>query len=337
MNIKHKFDSSNERPYIIAEAGTNFRGDIKLAKAFIKQAAAAGADAIKFQTHVPSAEMVESEMRDIGHGGLFDRMSEYALSVADHESLADMCKNRNIDIISTPFSVEGVEILESVDISVYKIGSGELTNHHLLARVAETETPVIVSTGMHEMKDIMTTHELLKQKNCDHIFLYCVSEYPTAPETFELGVINKMKSKFGVPIGLSDHSVGIKVATIAMSRGAAVVEKHFTIDRRLPGGDQEVSIEPKQLAELVKYADLTTATQGNKKHVTEDEADIAHWARHSIVTSTEITEGTELTSEHITTKRPGTGIPASEYFDIIGKKLTRDVQPDEILHRPDVK
>jgi N,N'-diacetyllegionaminate synthase len=327
----------NQRPYIVAEAGVNFRDDIDLGKAFIKEAAAAGADAVKFQTHVPAAEMVESEMDALGMSDLYNRMGVYELSLEEHRELKHHCEEHDITFLSTPFSPAAVERLEEVGVGAYKVGSGELTNHYLLRTIAETGKPMIVSTGMHDMETVRETAELLNEHASAFMFLYCVSEYPTEPSDFNLGLIERMATEFDVPVGFSDHSTGVEAAAIAMARGAALIEKHFTIDRRLPGGDQEVSIEPEELEKLAEYATLCHETTEDKKEIREDESAIAEWARHSIVTADSITAGETITAEHLTTKRPGTGISAADFDDILGRVATRDLVENTMLRETDLE
>jgi len=327
---------SDERPYVVAEAGVNFRDDLSLGKAFVEEAAASGADAVKFQTHLPGEEMVESEMRAIDMGGLFERMGVYELSMEDHRELKTHCENHDITFLSTPFSPAAVERLEELGVGAYKIGSGELTNHYLLQTIADTGKPMIVSTGMHDMATVRETYDLLEEHASAFMFLYCVSEYPTDPSDFNLGLIKRMNEEFGVPIGFSDHSPGVEAAAVAMARGAVLVEKHFTIDRMLPGGDQEVSIEPEELQKLVEYATLCHETKGNEKRVRKDEAAIAEWARHSVVTAAAVAAGEKLTEANLTTKRPGTGIPADELYDVIGRTAAHDIGVDELLREEDL-
>ncbi|TKX47741.1 N-acetylneuraminate synthase [Halorubrum sp. SD690R] len=328
---------SDQRPYIVAEAGVNFRDDIELGKAFVEEAAAAGADAVKFQTHVPVAEMVESEMDDLGMSDLYDRMGVYELSLEEHRELKRHCEEHDVTFLSTPFSPAAVERLEEVGVGAYKVGSGELTNHHLLRTIAETGKPMIVSTGMHDMETVRETAALLNEHASEFMFLYCVSEYPTEPSDFNLGLIERMGAEFDVPVGFSDHSTGVEAAAIAMARGAALVEKHFTIDRRLPGGDQEVSIEPEELEKLAEYATLCHETMADEKEVRDDESAIAEWARHSVVTANDVTAGETLTTEKLTTKRPGTGIPATEFENVVGSVVTRDMKADTTVRETDLE
>ena len=326
----------DQRPYIVAEAGVNFRDDLDLGKAFIAEAAAAGADAVKFQTHVQSAEMVESEMRALDMGGLYDRMATHELSMEEHRELKTHCEDHDVTFLSTPFSPAGVERLEELGVDAYKVGSGELTNHYLLRTIAETGKPMIVSTGMHDMDTVREAAKLLEEHASAFMLLYCVSEYPTEPPDFNLGLIQRMESEFDVPVGFSDHSTGVEAAAIAMARGAALVEKHFTIDRRLPGGDQEVSIEPDELEQLVEYATLSHETKGDQKKIRDDEAAIAEWARHSVVTASAIMAGETITADQLTTKRPGTGIPATAFDDVVGRVAARDVDANTTLQESDL-
>ncbi|GAB7008110.1 N-acetylneuraminate synthase family protein [Halorubrum trueperi] len=328
---------NGDQPFIVAEVGVNFRDDIELGKAFIEEAAEAGADAVKFQTHIPSAEMVESEMDALGMSDLYDRMGVYELSMEEHRELKQHCEDCDITFLSTPFSPAAVERLEKLDVGAYKVGSGELTNHHLLRTIAETGKPMIVSTGMHGMATVQEAAALLDKHASEYMFLYCVSEYPTEPSDFNLGLIQRMEAEFDVPIGFSDHSTGVEAAAIAMARGATLVEKHFTIDRRLPGGDQEVSIEPEELQKLVEYATLCHKTKGDDKEVRDGEVSIAEWARHSVVTTSQVATGETLTAEQLTTKRPGTGIPATEFDETVGRVAARDLEANRTLQEADLE
>lgn len=320
-----------ERPYVIAEAGTNFRDDVELAERLVEEAAAAGADAVKFQTHVQSAEMAEGAMRELGLGDLYERIGRYSLSVDEHKRLQRHCREHGVTFLSTPFSVEGVTRLEALDPPGIKIGSGELTNYHLLDAAAATGKPLLVSTGMADYETIGRSVSFLRERTDEFALLYCVSEYPLDPADFELGVIERLKRKFDVPVGFSDHSRGVEASALAVARGADFVEKHFTIDRRLPGGDQDVSLEPDELAQLCRYATLSHETRGDDKPVTDAETEVANWAHHSVVTSSAVAAGEEFTRENVTTKRPGTGLPAADYFDVLGQRAAEDVEADTVL------
>jgi N-acetylneuraminate synthase/N,N'-diacetyllegionaminate synthase len=324
------------KPFVIAEIGTNYRDDLELAAAMADVAADAGADAAKFQTHLASDEMVKTAMADLGFADLYDRIETYEMSVTKHRELRDRCQKQEMMFLSTPFSVEAVDTLEEVGVPAYKIGSGELTNYHLLKRVANTGKPMLISTGMVEWETIEEAVSFVREHTDKFALLYCVSEYPTAAEDFNLGVIDRMKEAFDVPVGFSDHSQGIKAAVTAMARGADFVEKHFTLDRRLPGGDQEVSIEPDKLTELTEYANLVHQTRGSEREIRSAEESIRGWAHHSVVTTESIPAGERFTTDNVTAKRPGIGISASRYFDLIGSTVTRSLEPDTILDDEDV-
>lgn len=329
--------AAGEKPLVIAEAGTNFGGDIDLAKSFTEEAAAAGADVIKFQTHLRDAEMAEDGMREIGFGDLYDRMIHQELSVAEHRELMAHCEAHDITFLSTPFSVEGVKRLDDLDIPAIKIGSGELTNYHLLRTAAETGRPLLVSTGMADMETVRDAVAFLDEHAAEYALLYCVSSYPTDPDDFNFDLLDQMRTEFDVPVGFSDHSTGVEAAKLAMGRGAKFVEKHFTLTRQLPWGDQEVSIEPDELAELSRFATLCCEADGSTKELLPVEADIKRWANHSVVAVTRLEPGTELTEANVTTKRPGTGIPASRFYDVLGSEVARPITPDSVLAEADLK
>lgn len=325
------------RTYIIAEAGVNYLGNLDLAKAFIEEAANAGADAIKFQTHIQEAEMAGSAMADLGYGDLYHRMADFELSVDQHRELQDYCVQNDITFLSTPFSVEGVELLDSIDVPAIKIGSGEFANAHIVKTAADTERPLILSTGMSTWEEVERQIPFIKSHAEAFALLYCVSAYPTDPTDFSLGLIERMNEAFEIPVGFSDHSTGIRAAVTAIGHGAAIIEKHFTIDRRLPGGDQAVSIEPEELDELTDYADLAVASSGRERSVLEAERDIKRWAFHSVVATEHLEAGERLTESNTTTKRPGTGIPAQEYYDVLGRKVANNIAADTVIRSDDLE
>lgn len=328
----------NERPYIIAEVGINARTDVELAKSFITAAAQAGADAVKFQTHMPDEEMVRSEMERAGVSEVYEAVSDASLSEADHRELQAHAESTGITFLSTPFSAAAVDLLAELGVPAIKIGSGELTNREILAQAAAVDVPLIVSVGMSERSEVADAVEFLREQGADFALLYCVSAYPAEPELFDLKQIRTMRQEFDVPVGLSDHSLGVGVAPLAMGQGAAIIEKHFTLDRRLPGPDQELSIEPDELAELVAFAERAGATRDAKDAAMHDEeAEIREWAGHSIVTAKPLKAGEQFDESNLTTKRPATGIPAEKFFDIIGKTATHDIEPNRPVTEADIE
>ncbi|WP_247730617.1 N-acetylneuraminate synthase family protein [Halovivax limisalsi] len=319
------------KPYLIAEVGINAWTDRRLAKRFIEVAAEAGADAVKFQTHIADAEMVESAMNEVGAGEVYETVRECEWSVEDHEELQSHASENGVAFLSTPFSVEAVEILEAIDVPAIKIGSGELSNRELLARAGETGKPLLVSTGMHTEEEIAEACAFIDDVAADFALFYCVSEYPTTAADFDFGTIDRLRELASVPIGFSDHSTGAEAAKVAIGNGAAMVEKHFTIDRRLPGPDQSVSVEPDTFEDLSSFARLYHETSGQKDGLQGEEAAVKSWAEHSIVASRDIEPGESFSKENLTTKRPGTGIPAREYFTVLDEKAAERIRAGELI------
>lgn len=322
---------TEHRPYIIAEVGINARDDLTLAKRFIEVAADAGADAVKFQTHIADAEMVESEMGSIGAGGVYDVVADCEWSIEEHRVLQLHADAHDVTFLSTPFSTDAVDILDEIDVPAIKIGSGEMNNRHLVEHAASTGKPLLVSTGMNTLDEIESSCDFLNDVANEYALFYCVSAYPTTPEDFDFQTILELEEMANVPVGFSDHSTGVEAAKVAIGNGAALIEKHFTIDRRLPGPDQEVSIEPDDLTDLSEFAQLYEQTSTYKEELDNEEEAIKQWAQHSIVTSQSIEQGDKLTKENITTKRPGTGIPADRYFDVLGKRALTSISADVVI------
>lgn len=327
----------NERPYVIAEVGINARNDLTLAKRFIEVAANSGADAVKFQTHLADAEMVESEMRSVGAGEVYDTVSECEWSIEEHRELQSHAGDHDITFLSTPFSTEAVDLLDEINVPAIKIGSGELTNRHLIEHAANTGKPLLISTGMNSLDEIEAACDYIDDVVDKYALFYCVSEYPTTAEDFDFETISILEEKFSVPVGLSDHSTGVEAAKVAIGNGAALIEKHFTIDRRLPGPDQEVSIEPEKLTDICNFSNLYHKTSSKREGLHTEESEIRKWAQHSIVTSKPIESGEQLTKYNTTTKRPGNGISADRYFELLGTEVNRSISENMCLTESDLK
>ena len=322
---------TGHRPYIIAEVGINARNDLTLAKRFIEVAADAGADAVKFQTHIADAEMVESEMRSIDAGEVYDTVADCEWSLDEHRELQSHADMHDVTFLSTPFSTEAVDLLDEIDIPAIKIGSGEMNNRHLLEHAASTGKPLLVSTGMNTLDEIKATCEFLDDVANEYALFYCVSAYPTTAADFDFKTIETLEEIADVPVGFSDHSTGVEAAKVAIGNGAALIEKHFTIDRRLPGPDQEVSIEPKELTDLCEFATLYDETATKKDGLVDEEVDIKPWAQHSIVATDTIEAGDLFTKENTDTKRPGTGISARKYFDLLGRTAVTNIPAGALI------
>lgn len=323
--------------FIIAEAGINHNGEIEKAKMLIDAAAECGANAVKFQTHLPEKEMLQ-QAPTAGYVGesLFTLLKRVELSKDQHVELKRYAEERGLFFFSTPFSREAVDLLEEMGVTAYKVGSGELTNLPLLEHIARKGKPIILSTGMSTIKEIEASVDFLRQFNPSLALLYCVSSYPTRYEDLNLRVIRKLRLKFKLPIGISDHSVGIYTALAAVALGACIVEKHFTIDREWPGPDQKASMIPSELTELVTGVRAIEKALGNVKKVTAEESEIQKMARESIVSLVDIPQDTTITQDMVWVKRPGTGIPAKDLMKVIGKKTKTDIKSNSLINWKDL-
>jgi len=328
------------RPLVIAEAGINHNGKLEMAKEMVKVAKEAGADIVKFQTHIAEAEMLSdrdlsSEAGSHVTRSLFDIMSECSLSLEDHIELKKETEKLGILFLSTPFSIEAVELLEKVGVPAYKIGSGEVSNLPYIKYIAKKGKPIILSTGTATWEEVVKAVDAIKNDVPGFVLMQCTSNYPTPYENVNLGVIDKMREEFQVPVGLSDHCTGNYACFGAIAKGACVVEKHFTLSRSLPGIDQKSSIEPHELKDLVGGVGAIAAALGEKKELNEEALKVRHGFSESVVTTAPIKKDEEF-KEHINlwVKRPGSGIPSYELPNIVGKRASRNL-PENYLLKPE--
>ena len=328
----------NHPCFVIAEAGINHNGDLELAKKMVEEARKAGADAIKFQTHLPEKEMLKDGFSG-GHigGSLFDLLKTLELSREDHIKLRDYAKEKGIIFMSTAYCKEAADFLEELRVPAYKIGSGEMTNQPLLRHIAKKKKPIILSTGMSTIEEIEESVDFVRKINSRLAILHCTSTYPTNYENVNLKFIEKLGQKFGIPVGLSDHSVGIYTALAGVALGACIIEKHFTTDRNLPGPDQKASINPEELKELVKGIKAIEKALGSEKKVIEAEVTIQGIARESVVTIMDVPKGTRISKAMVWVKRPGTGIPAKYLGKVIGKRAKKGIKTDTVLQWGDLE
>lgn len=323
--------------FIIMDACVNHNGDINTAKQLALEAKNNGANAIKYQLHLPDKEM----LKDVPHSSnfdepLYDFLKRVSLSPTDHKNIKDYCDKIDIHYMCTPFSLEAVDILEKLNLEVYKIGSGEMMNTPLLERIIETGRPMIISTGMSEISEIHDTVAYLKSKRVKFVLMNCTSLYPTPYESVNLNIIPYLKTMFRVPIGHSDHTIGIHTSIAAVAMGAKVIEKHFTLDKTQPGPDQIVSIEPQELKIMVKQIrDIESGLYG-EKYVLPNEVEIRKWAQESIVSITNILPDTVITRDMISMKRPGTGILSKHMKHVIGRTTRKPITTDKIIQWSDL-
>lgn len=329
-----------DRVYIIAEAGVNHNGNVETAKQMIVEAKTAGADAIKFQTFkaenlvTADAEQAEYQKENTGKDeSQYQMLKRLEISSSDFRDLKLMCKAYEIEFLSTPFDMYSIELLEELAVSKYKIPSGEITNYPYLVRLAKTGKDIILSTGMSELEEIEVAICCLKQHGAGDIsLLHCTTEYPSPFAELNLRSIPAMYKRFGVPTGFSDHTLGIEASVAAVTLGATIIEKHFTLDRNMEGPDHKASLEPSELAVLVRsIRNIESALGDGRKTITPSERKNIVIARKSIVAKQDIRKGELFTEENITTKRPGNGISPMRWLEVLGKMSGRDFREDELI------
>ena len=332
IKIGDKLIDEGEPCFIIAEAGINHNGSLTLAKKLIDAAKDAGADAVKFQTHLAEKEMLKGEITaDYIGEPVFNLIKRMELSKKQHLELMSYCEDKSIIFLSTGYCKEAVDLLDELGLPLFKVGSGEVTNLPLIEYIAKKGKPMIVSTGMTTMEELKLSVELIKKINDKLILLQCTSTYPTKYEDVQLKSIEQLRKEFDVPVGFSDHSIGIYIPLAAVALGACVIEKHFTMDRNLPGPDQKASIEPDELKELVKGIRAIADAMKNPKAVVEGEKEVQNFARESVVSILDIPEETIITNGMVNVKRPGIGIPARDLNKVIGKKTKKAIKKSSLI------
>ncbi len=325
---------------IIAEAGVNHNGSIKLAKKMIDEAAKTGADYIKFQTFKPEklvskyAQKADYQKKMTGsQESQLQMLEKLALSYDDFMELKKYCEQEGIGFLSTPFDEDSIQFLDSLDMDFWKIPSGEITNYPYLVQIAQTGRDVVLSTGMCEMDEIADAIKVLEENGAGNIsLLHCNTEYPTPYEDVNLLAMNQMRVVFNKQVGYSDHTVGIEVPIAAVALGATIVEKHFTLDKNMEGPDHKASLEPDELAQMVRSIRHIEQSlgDGNKKRTASEQHNVAA-ARKSIVAKCAISKGDIFTEANLTVKRPGSGISPMKWKEIIGTKAARDYEEDELI------
>lgn len=331
--------------FTIAEAGVNHNGDVELAKQLVDAAVEAGADAVKFQTfraeHVvsPAAPKAAYQKETTGsHESQLDMVRQLELSADAHHHLLDHCCDQGMLFMSTPFDRESVDFLDSLGLPVFKVGSGEITNWPFLEHIARKQKPIILSTGMSYLSEVDEAVRVLREAGNERlVLLHCVSNYPADPIDANLRAMDTMARAFQVPVGYSDHTRGIGVALAAVALGACVVEKHFTLDNTLPGPDHRASLEPHELKALVQGIRTVESGLGDGvKRPAESEQENRVIVRRSLAARCDITEGTVLTSQLLTSLRPATGISPTLLSHLAGRKAKRSLAEGEFISWDDV-
>jgi N-acetylneuraminate synthase len=323
---------------VIAEIGNNHDGSVYQAERLIDAAAEAGADAVKFQTHIAEAEMHPSTPTPPHFSEpRWEFTKRMELSLDDHLRLKAYAEERGVVFFSSPFSVEAVELLERVDVPLYKIASGEVTNPPLIEAIAATGKPVLLSTGMSGFAEVDAAVELLRAAGTDLLILQCTSNYPCPPEKVNLRAMPALGARYGVPFGLSDHTPDIHTSIAAVALGASALEKHFTLSKRLYGPDHHASLTPEELARLVAGVREVELALGSDEKVRDAELDPARATfEKSVVTRRPIAAGATIEREMLTTKRPGTGIPATRLAEVVGRRASRPIDENELVQEVDL-
>jgi len=340
IKIGQRFIGDREPCFIIAEAGVNHNGDVRLAKKLIDAAQKAGADAVKFQTFkaetVVSATAEKAGYQKETTGAdesQLDMLKRLELTESQFAELADYARQKGILFLSTTYDLRSVDFLDGLDMPAFKVASGEITNLPLLTHIARKRKPVILGTGMSTLEEIECALQAMRKEGAkDIILLHCVSAYPAKIEDTNLRAMETLRKAFHVPVGLSDHTTGITVPIAAAALGACVIEKHFTLDKTLPGPDHRASLDPGELAEMVRSIRLVEKALGNGvKKPTPTEEENKKVMRRSLTARVAIPRGTVITADMIDIKRPGTGISPAELEKVIGRKASKSISQEEVL------
>jgi N-acetylneuraminate synthase/N,N'-diacetyllegionaminate synthase len=325
--------------FVIAEAGVNHNGRPDLARKLIDKAKGVGADAVKFQVFsaeeivTRTAKKAEYQKRGTGEGTQYKMLKRLELSEDDLEGLAQHAEKRGIIFLASAFDEKGADLLERLGAPAFKIPSGEITNFPLLKHIAGKKKPIILSTGMSTLGEVWEALEVIRKEGTnDVVLLHCVSNYPAKVEEVNLRAMGTLRRVFGLPVGLSDHTVGITIPIAAVAVGAAVIEKHLTLSRKLPGPDHSASLEPDEFREMIAgIREVERALGDGIKRPTESEERMKKIVRKSIVAKVHIPKYTVITEQMLSIKRPGTGLEPKYLKEVIGKRARKEIEADEII------
>lgn len=347
-------DDSVARTFIIAEAGVNHNGDEQLALALVDTAAKCGADAVKFQTFSadklvrPGAEKAEYQKRETGAGDQYSMLKALEMSEDLHRRIVARCDEMGIEFMSTPFDEEAVDFLLSLGMKRIKVPSGEITNEPFLRYIAAKGVPMIVSTGMANMEEIHRAIEVIEATRKAHshseplaevlTILHCTSNYPAQCSDVNLRAMRSIATETAVPVGYSDHTLGIAVSTAAVALGAAVIEKHFTLDRNMPGPDHKASLIPEELTQMIgQIRDVEFALGSPIKQPNPSELPVRQLVRRSVTLVRPLDAGSIIDRKDIALLRPGTGIAPRDIDDVVGKTILQSTDAGTTLQWRDLK
>lgn len=345
VELNGKQVGEGHSPFIIAEAGLNHNGRLDLALKLVEEAKKADCDAVKFQTF-SSTYRVSNKVKKAKYAeqivgleeNIYELLSRLELSAEDHQKIFDYGRKIGIDVFSTPFDLQSADLLESLNTPYYKIASSDLNNIPLLKHIAKIGKPIILSTGMSNLGEIEeSVNTILAEGNSSILLLHCLSSYPAYPEEINLSAIQTLKRTFQVPVGFSDHTLGISVSVAAMAIGANVIERHFTLDRKLEGPDHIFSSEPQEMSELTRMARQMNAILGDGiKRIQPSEYETINSFKKTIYAQTAIKAGTVLSENMLAVKGPAGGLPPTFWSVVVGRKAKRDIEADHPITWDDI-
>jgi sialic acid synthase SpsE len=327
-------------PFIIAEVGINHEGNFSKAIKLVDAAKQAGADCVKFQCHITEEEMIHTDMKPgkISKEKLWDIIKRCELTEKEEIRVKEYCAKKKILYLSTPFSREASDRLDKMGVGAFKIGSGECNNLPLLEHIARKGKPIILSTGMNDIASIKASVNLIKKHKIPLMLTHCVSMYPTPYKNVRLPAIPQLREEFGLPVGLSDHSIGIYTCLGAVALGAVALEKHFTISRDWPGPDISISIEPDELSEMARGSRAIWEAMNGSKEIQLQEKPVIDFAYACVVTIDRVKKNEPFSLKNIWVKRPGTGdFPAKDLYRILKKRAKKDLPAGVQVKREDVE
>lgn len=326
-----------KKTFIIAEAGVNHNGSFELAMQLVDEAVDAGIDCIKFQTFKAenlvnkNAQKAEYQIENTkNNDSQYKMLKDLELSFEDFKQLKNYCDSKKIMFLSTPFDLESADFLNDLNMEIFKVPSGEITNLPYLRKINSFGKKVILSTGMSTLNEIQDALNVLK--DCEVSLLHCTTEYPCPYDNVNMNAMLTIKEHFGLPVGYSDHTQGTEIPVMAVSMGAEIIEKHFTLDKTMEGPDHKASLEPHELKQMVKsIRNVEKAFGSGEKIPQESEKKNIEIARKSIVAKIDIKAGEKFTEENLTVKRPGNGISPMKWDELIGVFAIKDYKADEII------
>lgn len=338
LKIANRLVGDGEPCFIVAEIGMNHNGDANLAKSIIKAAKDAGADAVKFQIFT-AEKLISKETKTYGVTDesmpktQLEMYKRFELTKDEYKELKKLTISLDLIFFASVFDEENVELAEDIGVELYKIASCDITHIDLIRYIARKGKPVVLSTGMSSMEEIKDAVTAIEEEGNDKIILlHCISSYPAELEDCNLGSINTLREEFNFPIGYSDHTVGNIAPMISVALGSSMLEKHFTLDKSLPGVDHYLSADPKEFKEMVEKVRMTERIMGSGiKEPTKSEAETKKLARRSIIAKVDISKGAVITADMLIIKRPGTGVAPKHTKEIIGRETKEDISKDEII------